>query len=1214
MKIHSVKFSNLNSLRDEVDIDFVNGSLGAAGLFAITGPTGSGKSTILDAISLALYGTTARNQKQEIISRGSRKAESAVEFEIKGQLYRSTWSMRLSKPKKEGKAPTGTPSMELALVDRSKEGKDSILGEKKSLVPRLVEELTGLNFIRFTQSMLLAQGQFDAFLVAPTKDRSDLLEQITGTQIYSDVSRLVYNRHKDLALTIDARQKELEKRGVPTEEEIEKLKEEEAKNAGLVQDQLEPIKMLRVVHQAHQEFSLLKKRKVQLAEEENEFTSLATHRAAVQTKLDANQRALPLVADLRSLELQQTELKKVSQAHEEAQATLPELKTKVQEQKSLEASAKTEHQSATANLQKVQIILEQLKHVQEVLAKAKKEKEVFEKSAQQQQIQIEEIASRQSKLQDEQRVFVETKKRILEKTAGLASYANLETELPKLRVFQQGFISDRQACQQVEKAWAEVEAEGASIKKSLQNHLQTSPAPQEGIGKEAVDIEHRLDLLNKEVNDTEKFVDWLGDIGARLKYFIGELAAFEERKTAFYNQQKELDAKGALLAKAKQALGEIDIQFKKLVEDEKLANEAFQAIKLTAELRETHLHTLVDGQPCPLCGALEHPALNNLLDAKPAAHEQAWVQAKNKLAQQQLTYEEANKKAAKFEVEIAALTDVNTAKDINDQQQKMDRLSASLSKELQKKSLRNISFDEQGIETLRNEYQNAHQKLKNAQDKFAEMKVLAKAWANYQQELMALKARETDQTERSQKTKAKLDAAKLKLESSKQILSQELNKIGLSIPELIPDNFVDSIQERVDALKKLEAELQLIITKETASIKELKGLVEQLEALEKAHLASSIEVKKQTETLEQKQAQQTKLLAGFESSEALLSNANLTFEQSKAELNQATENLIATTKKIEAIKLQQAERSKKMDELKSEISSLTAKLEASVKARSFDSVEQALASLLEEAQQESLQAEMNKAARKQAELETRKKSLASDEAGLALKLDKQPEADKIAEDLKALEQLHARSQEALGGARKELKRAIEDQKAMERDAAEIAKQLEELADWTTLNGLIGSSSGSKFREYAQRVTLQQLIAYANEYLKEFYPRFSVSSGEANNTDPLEIFICDHYEADQVRRVVTVSGGERFLVSMALALGFSRMASRNISIDTLFIDEGFGTLDGETLDKAIQALEKLQQRGKTIGIISHVASLQERIGAQIRLIRQSSGRSKVEIIG
>jgi len=141
-----------------------------------------------------------------------------------------------------------------------------------------------------------------------------------------------------------------------------------------------------------------------------------------------------------------------------------------------------------------------------------------------------------------------------------------------------------------------------------------------------------------------------------------------------------------------------------------------------------------------------------------------------------------------------------------------------------------------------------------------------------------------------------------------------------------------------------------------------------------------------------------------------------------------------------------------------------------------------------------------------------------------------------------------------------------------------------------------------------------LIAFANEYLKEFYPRFSVSSGDAQNSDPLEIFICDHYEADHVRKVVTVSGGERFLVSMALALGFSRMASRNISIDTLFIDEGFGTLDGETLDKAIQALEKLQQRGKTIGIISHVASLQERIGAQIRLVRQSSGRSKVEVIG
>lgn len=1215
MKILSVKFSNLNSLREEVDIDFVDGPLGAAGLFAITGPTGSGKSTILDAISLALYGSTARNQKHEIISRGSKKAESTVEFELKGKRYRSTWSMRLSKPRTEGKSPTGTPSMELALVDQSKEGEDSILGEKVSQVPKLIEQLTGLNFSRFTQSMLLAQGQFDAFLVAPTKDRSDLLEQITGTQIYSDVSKLVYERHKELAVSLKARKEELDKRGVPDEDQIQKLTEEEVAKTTLVTAQTEPIKLLRVVHQAHQENTQVQLQKERLQREEVQFAEQANHRINVQAKLAAHRRAQPLVADLRSLELQRAEVEKVSLAYKQAEGLLPTLLSLAEEQKTFEASAKTQHKSAADALQKVQITVERLKDLEEVLAKSKKTKGDLEEAVLQQRTQKGKLLEKQTDLTTEQQRFANEKAKVSEQVKELASYVNLESKLPSLRNLQQGYLRDRQSAQQVEKAWGEVKEAGQKIESALADHVKDSPF-EPGEDEEAVSALHETlpEVFADEIKSIEKILAWLRVFGVRLKAFLEDLSLFEQRKDAFLKQQVELTAKGVLLETAKQELTKADAKFKELVAAEKLSNEAFQAIKLTAELRATHIHKLVDDQPCPLCGALEHPVLNELSEVKPAAHEQAWIQAKNQVAAQQDVFESLSKNANQIQVEVAALTDVNTAKDLADQQEKTDRLKSSLWNELSEKELTGISLDDAGLSALRGKYKSASSKLESSRASYAKAQVLAKAVATYKQGLDTLKARESDQNQRAQKVQIDLKEAKQKLATSQQNLSLALTSTGLPIPESLPDDFVEKLQSRVDTLKQYQTQLQVLSTKEAATKKEAQGLVEQLDAIEKTLIASVAELQKQSASLAEKQVQQTALLAGFESADALLANSVQAFEKSEAVLTKVSGELTESNKKIETLTLQQTERTKRIEELTKEITSLSVSLEAAVKKREFDSVEQALASLLEESAQEALQSETDLAARTQTGLETRRKSIAESEASLALKLDKQPDARKVSEELTRLEQLLSSTQVALGGIQKELKRALEDRKAMERDAAAVAKQEDDLADWTTLNKLIGSATGSSFREYAQRITLHQLLAFANEYLKEFYPRFSVSSEDARNTDPLEIFICDHYEADHVRKVATVSGGERFLVSMALALGFSRMASRNISIDTLFIDEGFGTLDGETLDKAIQALEKLQQRGKTIGIISHVASLQERIGAQIRLVRQSSGRSKVEIIG
>lgn len=173
----------------------------------------------------------------------------------------------------------------------------------------------------------------------------------------------------------------------------------------------------------------------------------------------------------------------------------------------------------------------------------------------------------------------------------------------------------------------------------------------------------------------------------------------------------------------------------------------------------------------------------------------------------------------------------------------------------------------------------------------------------------------------------------------------------------------------------------------------------------------------------------------------------------------------------------------------------------------------------------------------------------------------------------------------------------------------------DLALWKTMNDLIGDASGNKFSNFVQDLTLEQLIGFANKRLSEFNDRYLLdipTAKEAEKSDTLKIL--DKYMGDARRSVRTLSGGETFLVSLAMAFALSDIAARNVKIESLFIDEGFGTLDPETLDQAITILEKMQNEGdKSVGVISHVSALKERITTQIKLDKSSLGYSTLEVV-
>ena len=162
--------------------------------------------------------------------------------------------------------------------------------------------------------------------------------------------------------------------------------------------------------------------------------------------------------------------------------------------------------------------------------------------------------------------------------------------------------------------------------------------------------------------------------------------------------------------------------------------------------------------------------------------------------------------------------------------------------------------------------------------------------------------------------------------------------------------------------------------------------------------------------------------------------------------------------------------------------------------------------------------------------------------------------------------------------------------------------------WAQLGELIGSADGKKFRNFAQQLTLDILLGYANLHLRDLARRYRLE----RIRDSLGLLVVDQDMGDEVRSVHSLSGGESFLVSLALALGLASLSSHRVRVESLFIDEGFGSLDAEALQVAMDALDKLQSLGRKVGVISHVQDMTERIATRVQVRRMAGGLSRVVV--
>jgi exonuclease SbcC len=220
---------------------------------------------------------------------------------------------------------------------------------------------------------------------------------------------------------------------------------------------------------------------------------------------------------------------------------------------------------------------------------------------------------------------------------------------------------------------------------------------------------------------------------------------------------------------------------------------------------------------------------------------------------------------------------------------------------------------------------------------------------------------------------------------------------------------------------------------------------------------------------------------------------------------------------------------------------------------------------------------------------------------------------KLNEELIGLKREIGNLQKAIGAKEQIVKRDNREREKYKTKFAQLERKKEAHKIWVKLHEMVGSYDGNKFAKFAQGITLDQLIHLANSHLQLLSTRYELQRSEQKK-QLLEIEVIDSFQGDVIRPVSTLSGGESFIVSLALALGLSQLASQKIAIDSLFLDEGFGTLDEESLEMALYALNLLQNSGKMIGVISHVEALKERIPLQIKVIPKGDGTSFLEEIG
>ncbi len=1219
MKILQLRFLNLNSLLGEWQIDLTDPAFGNDGIFAITGPTGAGKSTILDAICLALYGRTPRLNKitkssNEIMSRHSGECFAEITFETPAGQFRCHWSQHRARKKAGGDLQSPKHEIADALSGKVIEAKIRNVAER-------IEAITGMDFERFTLSMLLAQGSFAAFLQAAPDQRAPILEQITGSAIYSQISTRVHELRAIESNKLNTLQAELAGMALlSTEDEAElntrlqQQKEREGELNTQREKYSQAINWLDTINNLKKELQDLDQQNQVLFNRRDAFK-------ADEKKLEDGKRALQLAADYASL----STLRQAQSSEQKAeQQCCDELPAKQEALKLAEDKLQQSKHSLSENRNAQSTALPIIRQTQALDLQSQTQQAPIDKVA----FALKELETGIALLQEQQQKsslkLTETKEDLSELLKQISARQADEALVDQLSGLQSRFSSLRVLTSKRRGKTAEHD----NAKTECANTLARWQKQSSELTEQKLQLQQLIDRLALQESERSQTLD-----GQDITYWRKSHASLVERKQLLDNLGLQLNA----LAHSQGLQPNFDEQSKTLTDNiagskQQLSLQAEKQADLERELKllETQasllnkIHSLEqareqleDGEPCPLCGANEHPyAEGNVPQADGTSLKLNAVKAKLNTVSQQLVSHQIRIAEDNKTLEQVSQQQQDTALQITQQQKLIKQTSQQLgdsglapngSTELAD-SLPQLVKDNKDCLHSTNKLLTTIEQQDQA---LLTLRATLETAKNLANELEQQHLRVGHQKDTAEQTLVRLEKEQVvlseQLQGDQQDLLTTLSFYGITA---LPEDGFSTVENTLITRREQWLAKQL---EKNSLDQSTTNLTLQIEHLNQQLGKRNDELAKQRKdhaTL--LNAQHTLVLerkALFEDKDPVLEESRLAVAVLKAEkqvdidtqhLHAASQASTKLNSKIKAIVESLQNRACQLnlaeDEFKLHLTKCTFVSEADFQS-----------ACLSDETRDKLSREAQQLSDEQSGLDARHKDRRE-------RLNNEREKSITERDIEPLKQGLDNTNNQLNITQQELgacQQKLDDNKKLRASQQERATAIDaqkiECERWDNLHLLIGSADGKKYRNFAQGLTFELLVGHANHQLQKMSDRYLLIRDKG---EPLELNVVDNYQAGEIRSTKNLSGGESFIISLALALGLSQMASKNVRVDSLFLDEGFGTLDEDALDTALETLSSLQQSGKLIGVISHVSSLKERIGTQIMVSPQTGGRSHI----